>query len=223
MTPTASCAMLIAAIENGDKDQALSIIEAADIKELGGKNSEGHTPMALALTSRMPEAALALARKSRGLTPKQGNRCEDMDAEGAPALWLAATTGRETICLELLAAGARMRVNSILCLAIERKMDRLARALISASKGKTPREGSCLEDADDEGLTPLMVAAKLGRMEIADALVEAGARVDNAPDYSAKKARASLDKAAGSASSARFSLASLVGRDKSRDKSDKRG
>jgi ankyrin repeat protein len=214
---------LFSALASGDKDKALSIIEATDPKELGGKDPDGCSAMCRAISNRMPVAALALARKSRGLTPKQGNRCDDMDADGAPALWLAAASGRETLCLELLAAGARMRVNSILCLAIERKMERLSRALIAASKGKTPREGSCLEDADDDGATPLMVATRIGRMDIADALADAGARVDNVPGYAETKARASLEKAAGNASTARFSLAALVGIGKPRDKSDKRG
>lgn len=157
----------------------------------------GGSPLFLAIEHGLEDLALAALAQEIQL----GASClEKIDKFGEAALWQATRKNMRGLAKALLAEGASMRGKnksgcSLLCWALANDREEIAFELIERSKkiegmsegiaetGKRSDAGgeeglSCLNDKNTKGVSATMLMFAHGRYELAEKLLEAGAKTD---------------------------------------------
>ena len=146
------------AIEHGREALALEMIAGEERRErLGAKNLSGDTPLWQAVRKNMKDLAGALLEKGVDMRVKNGNGCS--------LLCWALKNGREEMGLLMVEQSRQVELG----------------ASFQESSGKDSRgirEASCLNDTDAQGNTATMAVFMQGRYDLAEKLVEAGAKTD---------------------------------------------
>ena len=153
-----------------DREQAVEILVAAGADvDLPGRS--GARALAAAAYNGAESAVAALLA--------HGAQADAADASGKPAAAYAAGAGWPRILARLIAAGADVNRGqgsgtSLLAWAAG-PGDGVGEPQAAETVRLLLEKGARLEDADERGYTPLMVAAEGGRVEIARILLAAGA------------------------------------------------